>query len=299
MKQLCKAFLVELLGLSGVGQESRAPRVAIPLIASDSHHQPISVAVESLNSYGSENAGHRLESVAGGDLPLELGLLIDVSNSQRDAHLDDAVKAMKQSVDKAIRGTEDRVFFLTFDSTPHATEWLKKEQLPSTEVPVRIGGGTALYDALATACKQRMGPRDWQRPTRRVLLLISDGEDNLSHITRDAAAVEMLRAGAMLFTINSDQSPGGSSRGEQIMEAFSKLTGGRSFSPRAGNEIPKVFAGIEELIEGMYYLRYIPPDASKGTVREVEVKLAPKEKVSCRMPGNTSGIHERDRCVVG
>jgi len=48
MKQVCKAFLLVLLGLSGVAQESTAPSVAIPIIARGSHHRPISVTVESL-----------------------------------------------------------------------------------------------------------------------------------------------------------------------------------------------------------------------------------------------------------
>jgi hypothetical protein len=90
-------------------------------------------------------------------------------------------------VGESIRGPEDRVFFLTFDVTPHASEWLKKEQLQSTTVKVKIGGGTALYDAVAMACKQRMGPRDWRKPARRIMVLISDGEDILSHITREKA----------------------------------------------------------------------------------------------------------------
>jgi hypothetical protein len=48
MKQVCKAFLLVLLGLSGVAQESTAPSVTIPIIARGSHHRPISVTVESL-----------------------------------------------------------------------------------------------------------------------------------------------------------------------------------------------------------------------------------------------------------
>jgi Ca-activated chloride channel family protein len=78
-----------------------------------------------------------------------LGVLIDASRSQRDAHLDDTIKAMKQSVDEIVRGPKDRMFFLKFDATPHATGWLGKEQLQGTDVTVRIGGGTALYDALS------------------------------------------------------------------------------------------------------------------------------------------------------
>jgi len=116
---------------------------------------------------------------------MELGVLIDASGSQRSADLNEILNAAKQFVGESIRGPEDRVFFLTFNATAQATEWLKREQLQSATVEIKIGGGTALYDALAMACKQRMGPRDWKKPARRILVLISDGEDNASHITRD------------------------------------------------------------------------------------------------------------------
>jgi hypothetical protein len=169
MKEICKALLLVFLVLSGIAQEPPAQRVAIPLIASKSHHKPISVTVESLVVMDQKVLVTGASLLRGADLPLELGVLIDESNSQRDAHLDETLKAMKQSVDEVIRGPEDRVFFLPFDSTPHPTEWLKKEQLPGTSVQVRIGGATALYDAVTMACKQRMGPRDWQKPARRVL----------------------------------------------------------------------------------------------------------------------------------
>ena len=180
MKQICTAFLLAFVGLSGVAQESAAPRVAIPLIASGSHHRPISVTAESL-----------------------------------------AITDQKTTVTGAslVRGAS----------------------------------------------------------TRRILVLISDGEDNLSHITRDEAASEALRAGAVIFTMDTELS-GMSLKGEKVMENFAKLTGGESFSQVGRNDLPKVFASIKEMMDGMYYLRYVPPDASKIAVHEVDVKPAPKEK---------------------
>ncbi len=61
--------------------------------------------------------------------------------------------------------------------------------------------------------------------TRRVLVLISDGDDNLSHITRDEAVSEALKSGAVIFAINTGTS-GMATRGEKIMEYMAKLTGG-------------------------------------------------------------------------
>lgn len=277
MRQVYHAVLIVLLGWSGAAQESTAPKVIIPLIANGSHHRPPTITVQSLLITDQKTPVNGAVLLRGADLPIELGILIDTSNSQRSAHLDAFLNAAKQFVDDIIRGPNDQVFFLKFDANSQATGWIKKEQLQGTPVTLSIGGGTALYDALYTACKQRMGPRDWRKPTRRVLVLISDGEDNLSHITRDEAALEALRAGAVIFTVNTNDS-GMPGAGERVMENLARQTGGESFSGISKKNMPTVFASIREPIDGMYYLSYVPPDASKSAVHEVEIKRAPKEK---------------------
>lgn len=230
MNQICAPFLLVFVGLLGVAQESAAPRVTIPMIASDSHHRPTTVTVDSLVITDQKTRVTGASLVRGADLPLELGVLIDASNSQRSADLNDILKAAKQFVSEAIRGEDDRVFILQFAATPQATGWLTREQLQTAHVKMSIGGGTALYDAVAMACKERMGPIDRQKPvTRRILVLISDGEDNQSHVTREAAASEALRAGAVIFTIDTDLS-GMSYRGLRIMERLAEMTGGESFN---------------------------------------------------------------------
>jgi hypothetical protein len=70
-------------------------------------------------------------------------------------------------------------------------------------------------------------------------------------------------------------------RGDRVMENFAKLTGGASLRNINRKE---VFARVKELIDGMYYLSYVPPDFSKNVVHEVEVKPAPKEKFELSYP---------------
>jgi hypothetical protein len=65
---------------------------------------------------------------------------------------------------------------------------LKKEQLGAVSLKVRLGG--ALCDSVGIACRERMGPRDWNKPTRGALIVISDGDDNASHITQEQVASE-------------------------------------------------------------------------------------------------------------
>jgi VWFA-related protein len=277
MARFCKGCLLVFFAFYAVGQVS-APRVAIPLIAFGSHHQPTSISVQSLVITDQKLPVTGASLLTGTDLPLELGVLIDTSNSRRSSNLGDTLKAINQLVNETIRGPEDRVFLLTFEATPHITEWLNKDQLQKTTVQVGVGGGTALYDSLAIACQQRLGPRDWTKPTRRVLVLVSDGDDNQSHRTRGDAVSEALKSGAAIFTVDTSQT-GVVSKGDKIMEYLAEQTGGESFDNVGRQEIPKVFASIRELINGMYYLSYLPPSTPNRALHEVVVKPAPREKL--------------------
>jgi VWFA-related protein len=207
-------------------------------------------------------------------------VLIDTSNSRRSSNLWETLKAMDQFVSDTIRGPEDRVFLLTFDATPHMTDWLNKDQLARTTVQVGVSwGGTALYDSLAIACQQRLGPRDWTKPTRRILVLISDGDDNQSRWTRGEAVSEAQKSGAVIFTIDTLVT-GVVSKGDKIMADLAELTRGESFDNVPMQDIPKVFSNIRELLIAMYYLSYPPPTTPSKALHEVAVKPTPREKLN-------------------
>lgn len=276
--RVCNIVLIMFLVLSSAAQEPQAQRVIIPLIANTSHHTSSAVTIESLVITDQKKPVAGATLLRGADLPLELGILIDASNSQRGANIAGILSAANKLVEAAIRGPEDRVFFLQFDAQPHATGWMNKEQLQNSNFKVTIGGGTALYDAVLMASKDRMGRRDWGKPTRRVFVLITDGEDNLSHVTRDEAASAALAAGAVIFTVNTAHEDQVYS-GEKVLEYLAKLTGGESFSRLGAPEMPKVLANILELMSGMYYVSYVPPPSGKGDLHEVEVKPAAKEEL--------------------
>src|ERR1700690_598223 len=281
MKPAAVAFLVVFLGSIAWTQSTPAPKALIPLLAQDSHHQPIAgLTPTSLVISEDKVPVTEVSLLHGADMPLELGLVVDTSNSEHSSNLDEILKAAVAFATDAVRGPEDRVFFLTFDVTPAATAWLNKEQLAGFSFNLRVGGGTALYDAVAAACKERMGPRDASKPTRRILVVISDGDDNQSHVTRDQAALEALNSGAVMFTLSTATQmsvrPGGS--GEEILERWAKLTGGQFVVGLTSKNFPKPFAKILEFIDGMYYASYVPPNR-KNKIREIEIKSAPKEKL--------------------
>jgi len=278
------AILALLLGTLASAENGASPKVLIPLIVTDSHQRLVSGLTPASLLIGEQKTlVTEVSLLHGADLPLELGLVIDTSSSaQNDGNFKEILGGAKDFVNDIVRGPEDRIFFLTFATKTEATGWLKKEQLGGVSLNVKMGGGTALYDSVAIACRERMGARDWNKPTRRVLIVISDGDDNLSHITRDDAASEALKSGVVMFTLSTRMS-GNRVRGERILEYWARVTGGEFFTSLTRKEIPKVFARIKEMSDGMYYASYVPP-ASNNRVHEIEVKPAPKGKLEVSYP---------------
>ena len=278
------AILALLLGTLASAENGASPKVLILLIVTDSHQRLVSgLTPASLLISEQKTLVTEVSLLHGADLPLELGLVIDTSSSaQNDGNFKEILGGAKDFVNDIVRGPEDRIFFLTFATKTEATGWLKKEQLGGVSLNVKMGGGTALYDSVAIACRERMGARDWNKPTRRVLIVISDGDDNLSHITRDDAASEALKSGVVMFTLSTRMS-GNRVRGERILEYWARVTGGEFFTSLTRKEIPKVFARIKEMSDGMYYASYVPP-ASNNRVHEIEVKPAPKGKLEVSYP---------------
>jgi len=139
------------------------------------------------------------------ELPLRLGVLIDTSNSQRASRLyRPGVAAINDLLSRALNGPEDKVFIVNFSSTVQATGFMGKDELLKFNTNANPGGATAFFDAVYFACKDRM-EADATQPARRVLVVLSDGGDNLSHVNHDEAITAALRAGAVIFVVSTGE----------------------------------------------------------------------------------------------
>jgi hypothetical protein len=117
--------------------------------------------------------------------------------------------------------------------------------------------------------------------TRRVLVVISDGDDNLSHLTRAEAISDAIGSGTVLFAI-SIQSSGSAGRGQNILKNLSGATGGGLLTGLNRSEAPKLLDALGQAIDNLYYVRYSPPPGSK--VHEVDIKPAEKQKLTLSYP---------------
>src|SRR5450755_982681 len=123
------------------------------------------------------------------NLPLRVGLLIDASNSVRDRFKFEQEAAI-EFLNQIIRPKSDRAFVIGFDTTPEVTQdfTADAEALSKGVRLLRAGGGTAMYDAIYFACRDKLMQADkGVIATRRAIILLSDGEDNQSRVSREEA----------------------------------------------------------------------------------------------------------------
>jgi Ca-activated chloride channel family protein len=213
------------------------------------------------------------------DLPLRIGMLLDTSNSIRDRikFEEDAANNFLYSV---LRRGKDEAFLMTFDDEPEVVQAFTGDtgKLRDQILRMRAGGGTAVYDAIYQACQNELShpprpPGDQPDVVRRVMILISDGEDNLSTHTR-AEAIEMAqRVSVVIYTISTsiqwvtieepNKEKAGNRKyhltdGDKILQDLADETGGRAFFPYHVDDLDQSFQDIGDELRSQYSIAYNP-----------------------------------------
>lgn len=192
------------------------------------------------------------------DLPLRVGLLVDASNSVRDRfkfEQESAIEFMSQT----IRPKYDKAFIVGFDATPEVTQDFtdSNEALSRGVRMLRPGGGTAMFDAIYFACRDKLAKEPRTVAQRRALIVLSDGDDNQSHVTREEAIEMAQRAEVIVYTISTNVT-GSKGDGDKILKYISETTGGRAFFPFQITDVANAFAEIQDELRSQYALSYHP-----------------------------------------
>lgn len=213
------------------------------------------------------------------DLPLRIGMLLDTSNSIRDRikFEQDASVSFLFSV---LRRNKDEAFVMTFDDEPQIIQPFTSDAgaLRDQITGTRAGGGTAIYDAIYEACSKQLNhpprpPGDQPDVVRRVMILISDGEDNLSLRTRSEAIELAQRTSVVIYTIStstqwvslSETNPEKTgdrkyhlTDGDKILQDLAEQTGGRAFFPYHVDDLDQSFQDIGDELRNQYSIAYQP-----------------------------------------
>jgi len=212
------------------------------------------------------------------DLPLHLGLLIDVSGSVH-SRFDFEQNAAISFLQHAIRARFDKAFVVGFNKQSEmAQDFTDNVELLSTGVhKLHNGGGTALYDAVYRAAKEKFLKDRPDHPVRKAIIVVSDGEDNQSEVSRTQAIEMAQRAEVIIYAISTDDS-GLILRGDKVLEQLASATGGRAFFPFKMKDITRSFAAIEDELRSQYVVSYRPADFdADGRYRSIEISALKKD----------------------
>lgn len=223
------------------------------------------------------------------DLPLRVGVLLDTSNSIRD-RLKFEQEAAIDFLYNTIRRDKDSAFVMTFDNEPEVIQDFTDDldRLNKVIRKQRAGGGTAFRDAIYLASQKLLNPpapAGNNPQVRRVLVVISDGDDNLSDHALSEAMEMAERAEVAIYAISTNtdwlaldnaQAPKKimKSHGDQILEEFANDTGGRVFFPYRIDDLAQSFLDIGNELRSQYTLAYSPADVTpNGKFRRIRVEV--------------------------
>jgi Ca-activated chloride channel homolog len=215
-----------------------------------------------------------MEFTAETDLPLRLGILIDTSNSIRD-RFKFQQEAATDFLNTVIRAREDKAVIVSFDTAAELVADLTDDtdKLAKAIRGLRPGGGTAMYDAIFFACRDKLMQDQPKFKFRRAMVILSDGEDNQSRYTRDQALEMAHKADVVVYSISTNRS-GIESDGDKVLRYFAEQTGGQAFFPFKAQDLSQDFENIANELRHQYNVLYRPePLKRDGLYHPVEVHV--------------------------
>jgi Ca-activated chloride channel family protein len=212
------------------------------------------------------------------DLPIEVGLLIDTSGSVH-SRFEFEQQAAVSFLQHTLRVNFDRAFVMGFATHGKVSQdFTDNIHLLETGVhSLQNGGGTALYDAIYRACRDKLVKDADGKPERRAIIVLSDGEDNQSDVSK-AQAIEMAqRAEVIIYAISTDDS-GLILRGDKSLQQLADATGGKAFFPYKIKDVTRAFSSIEDELRSQYVVSYHPADFdADGRYRAIEITSLKKD----------------------
>jgi VWFA-related protein len=221
------------------------------------------------------------------DLPLRIGVLVDTSSSIRD-RLRFEQEAAIDFLNTTLRRGKDLAFVLAFDVQPQVVQDYTDdlEKLSGAIRGLLAGGVTTLYDAIHFSCREKMLFFPPPEPyLRRVMIVISDGQDNQSDHTREEALAMAQHAEVTIYAV-STSATGLPGRGDKVLRRLAEQTGGRAFFPFKASETAADFREIARELRSQYSLAYTSTNrAHDGTFRTIAIQPLQKDLRVRAKPG--------------
>jgi VWFA-related protein len=223
------------------------------------------------------------EFTAESDLPLRIAILVDTSNSIRDRFRFEQQAAV-DFINSVIRPRQDKCMIVSFDSSVELAADLidDPEKLAAAVRGLRPGGGTALYDALFYACRDKLQQDQPRHKFRRAVVIVSDGDDNQSRESRDQALEMAQKADAVIYCISTNISRI-EADGDKVLKYLAAETGGQAFFPFKAEDLAQSFENIANELRHQYNIFYRPdPLRTDGLYHTVDLRVKGRKDLIVR-----------------
>lgn len=232
------------------------------------------------------------------DQPLAIALLIDVSGSE-ERTLPQEKAAARAFIENVIKSSKDQAAIIPFEGYAHLEQPLTRDvigiyrALQVVEVaspsytgsapaltgivskPGTVGppmeGFTAIWDAITLTCRQVMARSP--RPRRRAIILLTDGWDTASRVSRNTAIDQAIESETIIYAIGiGDSHKDGVER--KVLDDVADNTGGRAFFPKKEGDLKAAFAEIELELRSQYLLAYSSTNKKQdGSFRRITIEI--------------------------
>jgi Ca-activated chloride channel family protein len=223
------------------------------------------------------------EFTAETDLPLRLAILVDTSNSIRDRFKFEQEAAI-EFINSVVHAPADKAMVVSFDSSAELVSDLidDTEKLDGAVRSLRPGGGTAFYDAIFFACRDKLQQDQPRHKFRRAMVIVTDGEDNESRYTRDQALEMAQKADVVIYTISTNISHN-DTEGDKVLRYLTQETGGRAFFPFKVEDLEQSFENIANELRHQYNIFYRPePLKTDGLYHTVDLRVKGRKDLVVR-----------------
>lgn len=216
------------------------------------------------------------------DLPLQLGLVVDTSDSVKRV-LPDEKSAAAGFLLRVMRPQSDTAFVMGFAGDMQVWQQStgnRQELLLAIDHLKEPGWGTRMFDALYNACANQFPTTGDGKAVHRAIVLLSDGDDtdsfhNLADVIAAAERNEVqVYALAIRTRKNADE-------GDRILQRLSDATGGRQYVVRSSRDVDSAFAQIEQDLRTQYYVSFPPQQATPG-FHSLRIEVRPPQKLEVR-----------------
>jgi Ca-activated chloride channel family protein len=247
----------------------------VTLFFAVSHHGHMINDLQSSNfqiSDDSQPPEKVLEFAPQSKLPLRVALLVDTSGSVHDRFAFEKHSAT-HFIQKVLTNSSDLAFIAGFSNGAVVTQDFTSDpaQLAKGIDQLSNAGGTALFDAVSFACWKLAEYPEGDR-VAKVLVVLSDGEDNSSHTSLKQTIQVEERTGVTVYTISTRADIGDKTDADKVLEALSERSGGEAMFPHDAPTLSKSFEKLRDLIRSRYFIAYKPANfQADGRYRTIHV----------------------------